>query len=372
MSPHVGRRGKILDMNHVESGVNEVLGLRVGERVRVKSRQDILATLDQNGTLDRLPFMPEMLPYCGREFTVFKRADKTCDTIEKSGGRRMVDAVHLEGSRCNGSAHGGCGAQCLMFWKEAWLERAGSRETSLGRRESGLLRAAIPSLSLTEAQLLTTTTRPSVEESGDGPIFRCQVTEIRNFTTSMSSWDIRQYVRDVWSGNIGIGDILSALTFRFYQRLLRLPGLRIWLGIYNGFQKLRDGVPYPCRQGRVTGKTPSEQLYLQPGELVQIKSYDEILDTLNENNKNRGLWFDAEQVPYCGKTVKVLCRVERIINERTGKMMKLPNDCLILEGVYCRAHYSSDRLFCPRSIYSYWREVWLKRVSRVGEGAVQR
>ena len=67
-------------MNRVDSGVNELLSLRVGERVRVKNRQDILATLDQDGMLDRLPFMPEIRQYCGRECTVFKRADKTCDT----------------------------------------------------------------------------------------------------------------------------------------------------------------------------------------------------------------------------------------------------------------------------------------------------
>jgi hypothetical protein len=144
---------------------------------------------------------------------------------------------------------------------------------------------------------------------------------------------------------------------------MSLPGLRVWFWMYDAFQNFRGGVPFPYREGRLDGKTPSDKLNLQPGELVQVKSHDEILDTLDKNNKNRGLWFDAEQVPYCGKTARVLCRVEKIINERTGKMMKLPNDCLILEGVYCRAHYSSDRLFCPRSIYSYWREIWLRRVN---------
>lgn len=351
-------------MNPVESGVNEVLSLRAGERVRVKSRQDILATLDQEGMLDRLPFMPEMLQYCGREFTVFKRADKTCDTLEKSGGRRMMHAVHLEGIRCDGAAHGGCGARCLMFWKEAWLEKTAGGQTSPATTEGGSLGATRSSAPLTETQLLATTTRPSVEGAESGDVYRCQVTELRNSTTALSSWDLSQYVRDITSGNIGVGEVLSASAFRLYQRLLKLPGLRVWLAIYDWIQKLRGGVPFPYKQGRLVGKTPSDKLNLQPGELVQIKSHDEILNTLDTNNKNRGLWFDAEQVPYCGKTAKVLCRVEKIINERTGKMMKLPNDCLILEGVYCQAHYSSDRLFCPRSIYSYWREIWLQRVPK--------
>jgi hypothetical protein len=145
---------------------------------------------------------------------------------------------------------------------------------------------------------------------------------------------------------------------------LALPGLRVWLGIYDGVQKLRGGAQFPYKQGRLTGKTPAEKLDLHPGELVQIKSLDEVLNTLDRNNKNRGLWFDGEQVPFCGKKAKVLCRVEKILNERTGKMMKLPNECLILEGIYCEGHYSSDRLFCPRSMYSYWREICLKRVTK--------
>ena len=34
-------------------------------------------------------------------------------------------------------------------------------------------------------------------------------------------------------------------------------------------------------------------------------------------------------------------------------MMKLPNGCLILEGGYWQAQYSSGRLFYPGSIHSY-------------------
>ena len=37
--------------------------------------------------------------------------------------RRLYDTVHLEGLRCTGQSHGGCQAQCFLFWKEAWLKR---------------------------------------------------------------------------------------------------------------------------------------------------------------------------------------------------------------------------------------------------------
>src|SRR5262245_51326612 len=102
------------------------LRLRVGEEVEIKSAEEILRSLDHNGDSDALPFMPEMLKFCGRRFRVAKRAHKTCDTIDNRGLRRMENpAVHLEGLRCDGAAHGGCQARCMLFWKEAWLRRVG-------------------------------------------------------------------------------------------------------------------------------------------------------------------------------------------------------------------------------------------------------
>src|SRR5882672_9594708 len=97
--------------------------LKVGDWVEVRSKEEILKTLDSNGQLDGLPFMPEMFAFCGRRFRVYKRAHKTCDTVNESRGRRMKDAVHLEGARCNGAEHGNCEAACLVFWKTAWLRK---------------------------------------------------------------------------------------------------------------------------------------------------------------------------------------------------------------------------------------------------------
>ena len=97
----------------------EPLNLKAGEWIEVRSREEVLATLDQRARLDNLPFMPEMLDYCGKQLRVFKRADKACDNIEPWSIRRMKNAVHLEGVRCNGEEHDGCQAGCLIFWHEA-------------------------------------------------------------------------------------------------------------------------------------------------------------------------------------------------------------------------------------------------------------
>jgi hypothetical protein len=108
-------------------------------------------------------------------------------------------------------------------------------------------------------------------------------------------------------------------------------------------------------------RTPSAKLDLVPGEIVRTRSYREILETLDEDWRNRGMYFDAESVPFCDQSHRVLARVEKIIDEKTGKMIKLKNDAIILEGVACEAKYAKCRRFCPRAIYPYWREIWLRR-----------
>ncbi len=110
-------------------------------------------------------------------------------------------------------------------------------------------------------------------------------------------------------------------------------------------------------------KTPAETLELQPGELVRVRSHDEILATLDTHNKNRGLFFDAEHVPYCNGTYRLLSRLKRIVDEKTGKMLEFKTASVILEGVACQARYSDRRLLCPRAICPYWREIWLERVN---------
>jgi hypothetical protein len=69
---------------------------------------------------------------------------------------------------------------------------------------------------------------------------------------------------------------------------------------------------------------------------------------------------------YCGRRGRVLRRVEHIIDEKTGRMLTIKADCIIIEGFICTGDYHR---FCPRSIYPYWRESWLKRVEAPSEPA---
>jgi hypothetical protein len=327
-------------------------GFRAGDWVRVRSAEEILATLDERGNLDALPFMPEMLQYCGRTFRVFKSAHKTCDTIATYKNRSMTNAVHLEGLRCDGTAHDGCQAACLLFWKEAWLKRSVGPDSEVERagepsekREEVKRKGVRCDLgTLTRAVRVNAGNSQSAEE-----LYSCQATELVRATTPLEWWDPRQYMRDILSRNIGLWDFLRYGTLGSLRAVVPHLPLLWRLGRYWD------------PRGSAGDKTPTTRLNLRPGELVRVRSKEEILSTLHKG-KNRGMRFDVEMMAYCGRTFRVLSRVEKIINDKNGKVIHLASDCIILEGAWCGGCLSRDRMFCPRALYPFWREIWLTRV----------
>ncbi len=349
--------------------------LSVDDWVQVRSKEEILRTLDSYGQLDGMPFMPEMFRYCGQRFQVYKRAHKTCDysTSYPYHTRRLEKTVHLE-VRCNGEAHGGCQAECLIYWKQAWLKQVKgdmSKAAALGTRIIEKDENTELTDGCSETEVWGRTQVPGSD--GEPPTYICQVTQIPYASKPLAWWDMRQYIEDYWSGNVALGRIFSGLTYSIYYHLSQAgigmgPAMR-WF--YDKLHPLWRGTLFPRKPGLIPeGKpTPSKTLNLQPGELVRVKSHEEILKTVDGGNKNRGMYWDAELVPYCGGTYRVLKSVTKLINEQTGKMLEMKTPCIILDSVVCQARYSPCRMLCPKSMYPYWREIWLERVGINGSVA---
>jgi len=332
------------------------MSLRVGDRVRVRPLEEILKTLDARGRLDELPFMPEMISACGREFTVLRRVDRVNDRVDRTGLRRMRDAVILDRSRCDGASHGGCQALCQSIFKEAWLARA----------EHPVPEPIASASGCTEASLLRATQRK--DPSGELR-FVCQATEMKRASRPLAWWDPGQYVRDLRSGNVSPGEMLRVFFLSALEWLMRVaPPYRLWRALHRSVYRLYRRTPYLEQPGRLN-KTPHAELHLRPGELVRVKSYEEILATLDGDNKNRGLRFDVEMIKYCGGTFPVLLRVEQIIDEPSGRMIKLPRDCIILEGVTTQGDHHR---FYAQNEYPFWREIWLARAGGSGRPAPTR
>jgi hypothetical protein len=132
-------------------------------------------------------------------------------------------------------------------------------------------------------------------------------------------------------------------------RLIAAPALR----------KVRDLLFGRPRLLGTLNKTPAGTLNLQPGELVEILSQEEVRATLDSRGRNRGLVCDIELTEFCGTTNRVHSRLERMISEATGEMRKV-DGTVVLEGRMCLCARAVGG--CPRLDFSYWREVWLKRV----------
>jgi hypothetical protein len=312
-----------------------------------------------------MPFMPEMLMLCGKKFQVEKSAHKTCDYSSPTIRSRWVEeTVHLK-TRCDGSAHDGCQAGCLLYWKDAWLKSA--TDSSQGGKQSSSQQtaASTPRVGCTEADLFANT---KVEDPNGGPpTYFCQTTEIPFATKDLEWWDLRQYFQDYWSGNVSLGRIVRGFIYSMYYNLSQAGiGLgRPMRWFYGKIRFLWGGSMWPRTPGVLPeGKpTPTVNLNLQPGELVRVKSHEQILQTVTVDNLNRGMHWDAELVPYCGGTYRVAKRVTKIIHEQTRKMQEMKTPCIILEDVTCQARYSACRMHCPKGMYPYWREIWLERVS---------
>ena len=337
---------------------------RAGDLVEVCSKEEILATLDDRGCVEGMPFMPEMLQFCGRRFRVRAVAHKTCTPGRGHNRGRRIDAtVHLENLRCDGSAHGGCEADCTLFWKDCWLKPAGNQTAADAPPQSA-------AAGCSEAQLLAST-KLTVLTANNEPYYCCQATQICEASHWQAWWDPRQYLWDVGSRNYSPGRVLRVMllaTLRFPWRVIRrIPVVRtLYAPLNEAICRLltgREG-PYLFKKTKpLTGKTPTGRLDLKPGEIVRVKPKREIETTLDARGMNRGMTFDPEEMgAYCGGTFRVRSCVTRILDEKTGEMLHMKQPCIILEGVVCRSEYTRYRLNCPRAIPAYWREIWLERV----------
>lgn len=104
------------------------LGLQPGDRVRVRSRQEIGRTLDREGTCRGLGYLPEVMDrFNGGTYTVRRRVERFFDErnqkLMKLRDVVLLDDVFCEPRTDSRSAFAGCSRTCFLFWKEDWLDR---------------------------------------------------------------------------------------------------------------------------------------------------------------------------------------------------------------------------------------------------------
>jgi hypothetical protein len=107
----------------IEAKRSDVSSLESGDWVRIRSREEIQATLDRWNQLRGCAFMEEMWRHCGTTQRVYKRVERFMDErdylVKRCKGIVLLDEVICEGTK----DFGPCDRSCFYFWREEWLER---------------------------------------------------------------------------------------------------------------------------------------------------------------------------------------------------------------------------------------------------------
>jgi hypothetical protein len=117
-------------------------------------------------------------------------------------------------------------------------------------------------------------------------------------------------------------------------------------------------------QGKSTSAAPTNtsapRVPLLAGDVVRVRSREEIQATLDPFNELKGCAMLEYMWQYCGTTQRVLQPVERFLDERDYKVKK-SRGVILLEGVICRGTPVFGR--CDRCCFLFWREEWLEKIA---------
>ncbi len=97
--------------------------LEAGDRVRVRSREEIETTLDPFHELNGCAFLEGMWQYCDTSQRVLQPVRRFLDErdyqVKKARGVVLLESVLCQGT----PVFGRCDRACHLFWREEWLAK---------------------------------------------------------------------------------------------------------------------------------------------------------------------------------------------------------------------------------------------------------
>ncbi len=187
----------------------------------------------------------------------------------------------------------------------------------------------------------------------------CQLRWIDDAVSELNVYE--RLTRYINAKRLGLMRRLRAALSRFTP-VERHPygGRDNWAGQDDGTEQ-----PVPPRRRVARG--------LRAGDLVEVRSIEEIEATLDKNGKTGGLMFLRPMGDYCGRRLRVLKPVRRILDEHDHVMRKIART-VVLEGGICHGRGVYGREGCDRCCFFFWKEDWLRKVEEqtgVGEARVE-
>lgn len=145
-------------------------------------------------------------------------------------------------------------------------------------------------------------------------------------------------------------------TINFITRIPRKIFWAIWRRIEYIINTIILFAKKPFRQTALMNHT-----VINSGDMVRVKSKNEIKAMLNAWNEYKGCAFIDDMWNYCGSTQRVFKKVQNFIDERDYKLKRVKG-LYILENVYCQGTRVLGK--CDRSCFFFWREEWLDKLEQ--------
>jgi hypothetical protein len=276
----------------------------VGETVRILPEEAISKLVDpRTKALDGCLFMEQMGDYCGNTYRILSVVDSFYNEHQHRTFEPKSPMYLLEGLICNGKVSefpAKCDRRCFLLWHEQWL----------GRPDQG------PSSQLGACK------NPSSLSVGST---KCQL----------------QLIDELGDKNTWLNEKLefSVMKFIDYRR------------------KIRSNLH---ARNHIATSVRISQDEIRPGDLVRVRTAEEIRGTLDRFRKTKGCGFADRMYEYCGKEFRVVEKVDNFFDESRQKFCKCKG-VLLLEGSYCDGKTPYLRP-CDRKCFYFWHVNWLERV----------
>ncbi len=98
---------------------------------------------------------------------------------------------------------------------------------------------------------------------------------------------------------------------------------------------------------------------LKDGDIVRVRSEQEIMSTLDPFNELKGCSFLGDMHRYCGTNQRVHRSMRYFMDERDYKLKKT-RGLILLENVLCNGAPVFGT--CDRCCFLFWREEWLEKI----------
>lgn len=122
-------------------------------------------------------------------------------------------------------------------------------------------------------------------------------------------------------------------------------------------RKYRNAFKAGEETARASSRT-SDAPYIEKGDLVQVKSLEEINRTLDRFGYTKGCKFMLQMEKYCGQQFRVAGKINKFFDEARFRTLNCRNTVL-LDQVYCDGSCVDG---CDKMCFLFWRTEWLEKL----------